>query len=71
VIPCYPLIVDYEARRQRIADAAHDRYTLRGCEPGKELDDWLWAEKTVDAELLSGGIVPAKCDLYEGVARSF
>ena len=36
-------------RQRRIAEAAYRRAELRGFAPGYELDDWLEAEKEVDA----------------------
>jgi hypothetical protein len=66
MIPPYGLIVDCEDRHRRIADAAYYRYSLRGCESGHELEDWLCAEQAVDAELLSGGIVPLKATYFAG-----
>jgi hypothetical protein len=37
-----------DARRQRIAEAAYYNAERRGFEPGRELDDWLRAEKSYD-----------------------
>ena len=37
-------------RVQRISDAAYRRAEQRGFEPGRELDDWLDAERDIDAE---------------------
>lgn len=37
-------------RRRRIAEAAYSRAERRGFEPGYEDDDWLTAEKDIDAE---------------------
>jgi hypothetical protein len=52
-------VVNPEDRRARVVDAAYYRYTLRGYEPGRDLEDWLWAEREVDAELLEGCICPS------------
>jgi DUF2934 family protein len=38
-----------ESRAARIAEAAYWRSERRGFAPGQELDDWLAAEKEVDA----------------------
>ena len=38
-----------KAREELIAEAAYLRAASRGFEPGHELDDWLAAEKMVDA----------------------
>ena len=64
MIPPNGLLADYEDRRQRIAHAAYCRYTLRGCESGRELEDWLCAEQEADAELVSGGIVPTRAGYF-------
>ncbi|HEU4602902.1 MAG TPA: DUF2934 domain-containing protein [Steroidobacteraceae bacterium] len=37
-------------REERIAQRAHWHAAQRGFEPGHELDDWLQAEKEIDAE---------------------
>jgi len=39
-----------EPRIQRIARRAHEIYLARGGEHGKALDDWLRAEREIDAE---------------------
>ena len=39
-----------EDRQQRIAEAAYWRAERRGFEPGRELDDWLEAEREVDGQ---------------------
>jgi hypothetical protein len=39
-----------ESREARIAEAAYWRAEQRGFESGHELDDWLAAERQVDAE---------------------
>jgi hypothetical protein len=38
-----------ETREQRIAEAAYWRAERRGFAPGRELDDWLEAEREIDA----------------------
>jgi hypothetical protein len=40
---------DVHERRRRIAEAAHRRAELRGFAPGFEEQDWLEAEKEIDA----------------------
>ena len=37
--------------RQRIAEKAHELYQCRGCCHGRELDDWLEAERIVISEI--------------------
>lgn len=49
-----PVRVSSDARRAMIAEAAFLRAERRGFAPGSEEDDWLSAEKEVDA-LLSAG----------------
>jgi len=38
---------DHESLREMIAKKAYEIYEQRGREPGKELEDWLEAEKIV------------------------
>jgi hypothetical protein len=44
--------VDYgaELRMNRIARRAHEIYEARGGQHGKALEDWLQAEREIDAE---------------------
>ena len=37
--------------RQRIAEKAHEIYECRGCCHGRDLDDWLEAERLVLSEI--------------------
>ena len=39
-----------EPRIERIARRAHEIYAARGGEHGRALDDWLQAEREIDAE---------------------
>ncbi len=39
----------HEDRDARIAALAYARAEQRGFEPGHALDDWLWAEREIDA----------------------
>jgi hypothetical protein len=41
---------DAQDRQGRIAERAYWHATQRGFEPGHELEDWLQAEKEIDAE---------------------
>ena len=51
--------VSPEARHAMIAEAAYLRAERRGFAPGREMEDWLAAEKEIDALLNSGqGSVP-------------
>jgi Protein of unknown function (DUF2934) len=50
----------YRDRTALIAQAAYLRAEQRGFWPGNELDDWLAAEKEVDAMLAPDGIRGAK-----------
>jgi hypothetical protein len=40
-----------ELLRQRIAEKAHELYECRGCCHGRDLDDWLEAERLVLTEI--------------------
>ena len=40
-----------ESRISRIARRAHEIYQARGGEHGKALEDWLRAEREIDAEM--------------------
>jgi hypothetical protein len=41
----------HDDRDKRIAERAYQLAALRGFTPGGEVDDWLAAEREVDAEL--------------------
>jgi hypothetical protein len=43
------------SRLARIAKRAHEIYDARGGQDGKDLDDWLQAEREIDAEMEGGG----------------
>ena len=43
-----------EFRMNRIARRAHEIYTARGGEHGKAMEDWLQAEREIDAEIETG-----------------
>ncbi len=48
-----------EVRHAMIAEAAYLRAERRGFAPGKEMEDWLVAEKEIDAMLAAGhGPIP-------------
>jgi hypothetical protein len=40
-----------ESRMNRIARRAHEIYEARGGEHGRALEDWLQAEREIDAEI--------------------
>ena len=40
-----------ESRLERIARRARELYEARGGEHGRDLDDWLAAEREIDAEI--------------------
>jgi hypothetical protein len=44
-----PMAVMIHAREERIRVAAYFKAERRGFEPGHELDDWLAAEREIDA----------------------
>ena len=46
-----------EFSREDIAHRAYELYTQRGCEPGKDVEDWIRAEQELGAE---PAIKPAK-----------
>jgi len=46
-----------ELSREDIAHRAYELYTQRGCEPGKDIEDWVRAEKELASEFVPG---PAK-----------
>jgi hypothetical protein len=46
-----------ELSKEDIAHRAYELYTQRGCEPGKDVEDWIRAEKELGAE---PNITPAK-----------
>lgn len=48
-----PELISAETRRLMIAEAAYYMSAHRGFETGRELEDWLLAEKQIDA-VLSG-----------------
>ena len=39
-----------EFSREDIARRAYELYTQRGCEPGKDVEDWIRAEQELGAE---------------------
>jgi len=45
-----------EFSREDIAHRAYELYTQRGCEPGKDVEDWIRAEQ----ELTEANITPVK-----------
>ena len=47
-----------EARMTRIARRAHEIYEARGGEHGKAMEDWLQAEREVDAEMDAARNIP-------------
>ncbi|MGH8226615.1 MAG: DUF2934 domain-containing protein [Steroidobacteraceae bacterium] len=53
-----PVRVSSEARRAMIAEAAYLRAERRGFAAGHEEDDWLAAEREVDALLSAGQSAP-------------
>lgn len=48
-VSCNPMLE--EMRRSMIAEAAYHIAERRGFEPGHEVEDWLHAEKEIDAAL--------------------
>lgn len=52
----HPVTVSADVRRGMIAELAYLRAERRGFTPGREDEDWLAAEKEVDAQLASGRV---------------
>lgn len=46
---------DPSERHERIARAAYHRAQARGFEPGQDMEDWLQAEREIDAESRDAG----------------
>jgi hypothetical protein len=46
-----------ELPQKDVARRAYELYTQRGCEPGKDIEDWVRAEKELTSEVVVG---PAK-----------
>jgi hypothetical protein len=51
------MIESKEVSKENIARRAYELYTRRGCEPGKDVEDWISAEQELGAE---PSITPAK-----------
>jgi hypothetical protein len=51
------MIESKEVSKENIARRAYELYTQRGCEPGKDVEDWVGAEKELGAE---PHVTPAK-----------
>ena len=48
-----------ELSKKDVAHRAYELYTQRGCAPGKDIEDWVRAEKELASEVVVG---PAKDD---------
>ena len=48
-------VVGKEELQKLIQQKAYEIYLSRGCTGGREVEDWLAAEKAVDAALSAGG----------------
>jgi hypothetical protein len=51
------MIERIELSKERVARRAYELYTQRGCEPGRDVEDWVNAEKALGAE---PNLTPAK-----------
>jgi Protein of unknown function (DUF2934) len=51
------MIENKELSKQDIAHRAYELYVRRGSEPGKDVEDWVRAEKELTGEL---SVAPAK-----------
>jgi hypothetical protein len=50
--------------KENIARRAYELYTQRGCEPGKDVEDWVSAEQELGAE---PSVTPARArTAYQG-----
>ena len=47
-----------EARLDLVRNKAYELYVQRGCTQGRDMDDWLLAEKIVDREFQETKILP-------------
>ena len=45
------VIEQKELRQEEIAHRAYQLYQQRGCEPGKDVEDWARAEKELTSEI--------------------
>ena len=41
-----------ELSQKDVAHRAYELYTQRGCEPGKDIEDWVRAEKELASEVV-------------------
>jgi hypothetical protein len=48
-------ITDPNVFSERVAKKAYELYLERGCVNGRDVDDWLEAERIVEKEMISGG----------------
>jgi hypothetical protein len=46
-----------ELSKEEIAHRAYELYVQRGAEPGKEIEDWVRAEKELSSEVVPGPVV--------------
>ena len=51
------MIESKEVSKENIAHRAYELYTQRGCEPGRDVEDWVSAEKELGAV---PNVTPAK-----------
>jgi hypothetical protein len=45
-----------ELSKEVIAHRAYELFVQRGCEPGKDVDDWIRAEKELRSEVVVGPV---------------
>jgi len=48
------MIEGKELSKRDIAHRAYKLYVQRGCEPGRDIDDWVRAEKELSSEVVVG-----------------
>ena len=50
-----------QLRERLVREAAYFRAERRGFSPGRELDDWIAAEREVDQVLVAAKVAPVRC----------
>jgi hypothetical protein len=50
------MIESKEQCKEEIAHRAYELYVQRGCEPGKDVEDWVRAEKEVSSGVVAGPV---------------
>jgi Protein of unknown function (DUF2934) len=45
-----------ELSKENVAHRAYELYVQRGCEPGKDVEDWVSAERELSSESVAGPV---------------